>query len=321
MTERAAYVNGRVVPESEATVSIFDRGYLSGIGVFERTRTFHGELFRLDEHLDRLDSSLKMTRLQTGLSRKELKEATLDLVRRNRPLLGPNDDYSVGHYISVGPDGKPTVVIFCEPIPFKSFARQYRDGAHVVSPSIRQVPIQVLDPKLKTTSRMYFHLAECEAKLVDPEAYALILDLDGNVCELSPGANFWIVKKGTVITPPGRSMLRGITRDALVEVADELGIPVKEVDFQVYDVMIADEAFLTVTSRCVLPVTKVNGAPIGDGQPGPMVAQLQNGWAKRYGIDFVAQALAHLEPAGRPAIVGEGERRPFKASPARPVRR
>jgi branched-subunit amino acid aminotransferase/4-amino-4-deoxychorismate lyase len=204
MSERMAYVNGRLVPDSQASVSIYDRGFMSGIGVFERTRTFHGQLFRLDEHLDRLDLSLKMTRLTTGLSRDELRAATLELLRTNRDLLGPNDDYSVGHYVSLGPDGSPTVVIFCEPIRFKSFARQYVSGAHVVTPSIRQVPTQVLDPKMKTTSRMYFHLAECEAKLVDRDAYALILDLDGNVCELSPGANFWIVRNGTVITPPGR---------------------------------------------------------------------------------------------------------------------
>jgi branched-chain amino acid aminotransferase len=290
-----AYVNGQVVPESQATVSIFDRGYMSGIGVFERTRTFRGKPFRLEDHLDRLEHSLKATRLGLGLSRDELKRATLDLVRRNRDLLGPNDDYSVGHYVSLGPSGRPTVIIFCEPIPFKSYARQYRDGAHVVTPSIRQVPTQVLDPKMKTTSRMYFHLAECEAKLVDPDAYALILDLDGNVCELSPGANFWIIRDGTIITPPGRAMLRGISREALLEVAAELDIAVQEIDFQVYDVMTADEAFLTVTSRCVLPVTKVNGVAIGTGKPGPIVARLQNGWAERYEIDFVGQALSHLE--------------------------
>lgn len=296
MTERVAYVNGRVVPERQASISIFDRGFLSGIGVFERTRTFRGEPFRLDEHLRRLDHSLRVTRLEPGLSLAELKRATLELLAANRPLLGPNDDYSIGHYLSKGPDGGgPTVVIFTEPINFKSFARQYLDGAHVVTPSIRQVPTQVLDPKLKTTSRMYFHLAECEARLVDPQAYALVLDLDGNVCELSPGANFWIVRDGVVLTPPGRSILRGITRDAVLELARTLEVSVVEREFQLYDVVTADEAFLTTTSRCILPVSRVNGLPIGEGKPGPTVARLQNGWAEHFGHDFVRQALAHLE--------------------------
>jgi branched-chain amino acid aminotransferase len=301
-----AYVNGKIVPDSEASVSIYDRGFMSGIGVFERTRTFHGVPFRLDEHLHRLEMSLKLTRLQTGMTIEALKQATLDLLEINRPLLGPNDDYSIGHYISKGPGSEPTVVIFCEPIAFETYARQFLTGAHVVTPSIRQVPTQVLDPKMKTTSRMYFHLAECEAKLVDPEAYALILDLDGNVCELSPGANFWIIRNGTVVSPPGRSILRGITRDALLEVARSLDIPVEEKDFQTYDVMVADEAFLTVTSRCVLPITRVNGLPIGDGKPGPVVGRLQNGWSEMFGIDFVGQALAHLEPEASRELAAHG---------------
>jgi branched-chain amino acid aminotransferase len=297
MPERMAYVNGTVVPEREASVSIYDQGFMSGIGVFERTRTFHGEMFRLDDHLQRLEYSLRMTRLRMNISMEELKQATLNLVDINRRLLGPNDDYSVGHYISKGTaEGGPTVVIFCDPINFKSFARQYVDGAHVVTPSIRQVAVQTIDPKMKTTSRMYFHLAEEEAHLADPEAYALVLDLDGNVCETTPGGNFWIVKNGTVTTPPGRSILRGITRDAVFEVARDIGIPVQERDFQVYDVVTADEAMITVTSKCVVPATRINGSAIGDGKPGPIVTRLQNAWAEHFGMDFVGEALAHLRP-------------------------
>jgi len=202
----------------------------------------------------------------------------------------------VGHYITKGREGgSPTVVIFCDPIPFKTYAHQYETGAHVVTPSIRQVPMQVLDPKLKTVSRMYHLLAENEARLVDPEAYTLLLDLDGNVCEVTLG-NFWIVENGTIISPPGQAILRGVTRGTLLELAQVLEIPVKETNFQVYDVMNADEAFISVTSRCIMPVTRINGSPIGDGKPGPMVARLQNGWAEHFGFDFVSQALAHLEP-------------------------
>lgn len=297
MTERVAYVNGRVVPENQATISIFDRGVLSGHGVFERTRTLHGELFRLDEHLARLYRSLRATRLEAGMSLEEMRAITLDLVARNRPLLEPDDDYTVGHYVTRGRDGDgPTVIIFCELIPFKAFARQYVDGGHVVATCTRALPAQVVDPKLKTTSRIHFWLAEQEAHLVDPEAYPLILDLDGNVTELS-AANFWIVQDGALVTPPERSILAGITRGAVSELARALGIAVKERDFQMYDVMNADEAFLTTTTRCILPVTRVNGCQIGDGKPGPVVARLQNGWAEYHGLDFVAQALNHLKEA------------------------
>src|SRR5688500_17004897 len=172
---------------------------MSGYGVFERTRTYYGKLFRLDEHLDRLYRSMKMTRIDSGLSKDEMRDATLELVEINNKLRGPEDDYSCGHYITKGTEAGPTVVIFCDPIPFKSFASEYRTGAHAVSSSIRQVPSQVIDPKLKTTSRMYHLLAENEAKLVDPKAYPLMLDLEGNVCEVTQG-NFWIVENGTLIT-------------------------------------------------------------------------------------------------------------------------
>ena len=200
MPERVAYVNGWVGPESQARISIYDRGFLSGYGVFERTRTVHGELFRLDEHLARLYRSLRVTRLDSAMSRDELRAVTIDLVAQNGKLLGPNDDYSVGHYVTRGEEGsgRPTVVVFCQPIPFKAFARQYIDGAHVVTPSTRQMDTQMVDPKLKTTSRIHQLLAEQEAKLVHPQAYALVLDLAGNVCEAFPGHNFWIVDGGTI---------------------------------------------------------------------------------------------------------------------------
>jgi branched-chain amino acid aminotransferase len=297
MPQRVAYVNGRFVPESEACVSIFDRGFLSGYGVFERTRTFNGEPFKLDAHLARLDLSLRMTRLELGMSLADLKAQTLEVLSQNLPLREPRDDYSIGHYVSLGAGGKPTVVIFTLPIPFAEYARQYLDGGHVVTPSTRQVPVESLDPKMKTTSRIYFHLAEAEAHAVDPEAYALLLDGDGNVCEVSPGANFWIVRNGTLITPPGRSILRGITRDALMEVAAVAGVPVVEQEFQTYDVVNADEACLTTTSRCVLPVTKINGLPIRDGKPGPIIGRLQNAWAEHFRFDFVGQALSYLPEA------------------------
>ena len=295
MTERVAYVNGRVVPESAATVSVFDRGFLVGHGVFERTRTFHGELFRLDDHLARLYRSMRMVHLEPDLGADALKELTVDLVQRNRALLGPNDDYSVGHFITRGVPGRgPTVVVFCEPIAFHTFARQYVTGAHVVSASTRALPLNVLDPKLKTTSRLHFWLAEQEAHLVDPEAYPLILDLEGNVCELS-AANFWIVRNGTIVTPPDGSILVGVTRSVVFELAQQLDIPVQQVNFQVYDVLNADEAFLTTTSRTILPVTRANGSPIGSGKPGPLVKRLQQAWIERFDFDFVAQALAHLQ--------------------------
>jgi branched-chain amino acid aminotransferase len=293
MDERVVYVNGELVPESRATVSIFDRGFLSGIGVFEKTRTFRHVPFRLDEHLRRLDGSLRATRLDTGLPLGELKERTMEVLRQNLPLLKEGEDYSIAHYVSQGPAGEPTLVIYCQPLALPPIARLYRTGAHVVTTPVSQSPIGVVDPKMKTTSRMHLHLATVAAKQVDPEAYPLILDSSGNVCELN-AANFWIVRDGVAITPPGRSCLRGITRDAVLEIAPGARVRAVEADFQVYDVVTADEAFLTGTTPSILPVTRVDGATIGDGRPGPVTARLQSAFAELVGVDFVAQALAAI---------------------------
>jgi branched-chain amino acid aminotransferase len=293
--ERMTYVNGRVVPESQAVVSVYDRGFMSGHGVFERTRTQRGEPLCLDEHLDRLYRSLRTIRLDPGLSKPELRAATLDLLARNRPLLGPDDDYIIGHYLTRGPyQGPPTVVILCEPIDWKAFAHQYEGGAHIVTASVRAIPVQIWDAKIKATSRLHLWLAEQEAHLVDPDAYALLLTMDGNVAELQT-SNLWIVRDGTLLTPPTDTSLSGITRGSVLELARHMGVPVVEKHFQVYDVINADEAFLTSSSRLILGVTRIDGRPIGDGTPGPLTGRLQNGWAELFGLDFVAQALTQLK--------------------------
>jgi branched-chain amino acid aminotransferase len=303
VTERLTYVNGRLVPESQAVVSVFDLGFLAGHGAFERTRTFRGVPFRLEQHLARLYRSLNAIRLDPRLGQADMLAATLDLVERNRPLLDPDDDYIVGHYVTRGRlRGSPTVVILCEPIDWRAFAHQYVPGAHVVATTVRAVPSQVWDPKIKSTSRLHLWQAEEEAHLVDPDAYALLLTLDGNVAELNT-SNIWFVRADTLVTPPTDACLAGVTREAVMELARSLSLPVVEKQFQLYDLINADEVFLTSASRCVLAVTRLDGRPIGNGTPGPVVARLQNAWAELFGLDVVAQALRHVDRAAiAPAV-------------------
>jgi len=301
MADRLVYLNGSMVPEHQATVSVFDRGFMSGIGVFEKTRTFRHVPFRLDEHLRRLDGSLRVTRIDPGLSIAELRQRTLEVLAANLPLLAADEDYSIAHFISLGAGSRPTVVIYTQPLALAAIARQYRTGAHVVSSAVDQSPVRVVDPKMKTTSRIHLHLATQSAKLVDPEAYPLLLDPSGNVTELN-AANIWIVRDGVAITPPGRSVLRGITRDVVLEIAPGAGVQVREADFQVYDVITADEAFLTGTTPSILPVTRVNGLPIGDGRPGMTVACLQRAFSELVGVDIVAQAESAASRATARAV-------------------
>jgi branched-chain amino acid aminotransferase len=191
------------------------------------------------------------------------------------------------------PKPTATVVILTEPLPFASFARYHQSGVSLVVPSIRHTPLQSVEPRAKTVSRMNLVLAEQEVQQHDPEAWALLLDMDGNITEYSSG-NFFMVRKGQLLTPFERHSLGGVSRELVLELAEELGIPAREADITPYDVYNADEAFLTSTSKCILPVGRLNGIRIGQHIPGPLTKRLLDTWSARVEVDIVAQALRHL---------------------------
>ncbi len=302
--ELIAYIDGNYIPESSASISIYDSGFLLGDVVTESTRTFGLRPFRLKDHMIRLERSLKLTQIKPDISMQEMEEATLEVLERNRHLFGPTDDAWLVHNISRGvvpfgrrPDQKypsATVVIHCYPIDFTGFGAQFDTGVHVVIPSTRQLPTQCVDPKIKHRSRMHMNLATLEAKQVDPEAYPVLLDIEGNLSE-NTGGNFFIVSDGVVKTPDSKNALEGISRATVIELCQQLGIPVSEEVLQPYDAYIADEAFLTSTPYCMIPATKINGQAINDGEPGPITNRLLAAWSELAGLDIVGQAQSHLD--------------------------
>jgi branched-chain amino acid aminotransferase len=304
--ELLAYINGELVPESEARVSIYDRGYMFADMVTESTRTFGMAPFKLPEHLARLYDSMKATEIDSGLTRAEMEAATLDMLDRNRAAFGPGDDAWIVHNVSRGVfhyksepgqneqgmnAGPATVVIHCFPIDFPSFARFYTEGAHAITPSVRQVSPETLDPKIKHRSRMAGQLADLEVARTDPDAMAVLLDRDGNLTE-NTGGNFFIVKDGVVKTPTTRSVLAGVSRATVLELCAGLGIPHSEEVMQAYHGTTADEAFVTSTPYSMLPVTRFNGRPVGDGRPGPVTARLLGAWSDLVGVDIAEQAIS-----------------------------
>ncbi len=298
MDKRLVYLNGDFVPEDEATVSIFDRGFNAGDGIYEATRTFNHKLFKLHEHLDRLFRSLSYVRIDCGLDYAAMQRATEEVVERNLHLLGAGDDYTVWHVISRGerppsPRSGATVVIFAKPVDFDRFAREFVEGVPLITPATRRIPPQCLEAKAKITNKMNHQMAVFEARQADPRAVPLMLDLDGNVTETDT-ANFFFVSRGRLCTPTDRNVLGGITRDTLFELAAELGIEVVEGNFTPYDVYTADEAFLSGTSGSMIPVRSLNGTRIGDVLPGPVTMRLIRAWNDMVGLDYVAQGLAHL---------------------------
>ena len=300
MNEPLVYLNGQWKPASQATLAIYDAGIVLGATVTEMTRTFHRRLFRLDDHLDRLFRSLRYVRIDIGMNKQELAAVSNELASRNAALLDEGGELGLIHFVTpgeyavyagsaTGPARRtPTVCVHTFPLPFELWAEKVRCGAHVVTPSIRHVPPQCYDPKMKCRSRMHYYLADQEAQLVDPNAIALLLDLDGNVTETS-GANFLMVERGSIVSPTLRNTLPGISRATVIELAARLGIPFIERDFQVFSVMNADEAFLASTPYCLMPVTRISGVAIGDGKPGPVLGRLLAAWSEMVGLDVSEQ--------------------------------
>ncbi|MBI2805985.1 MAG: aminotransferase class IV [Planctomycetes bacterium] len=300
MAEALVFLHGNLVPASQAHLAIFDAGVVLGATVTEMTRTFHHRPWRLQDHLDRLFRSLRYTRMDIGMSREQLAGISEEIVANNAQCIGPDDDLGLIHFVTAGEiaaygggSGRtarttPTVCVHTFPLAFEIWARKMREGAHVVTPSIRHVPPQCFDPKMKYRSRMHYFLADQEARLVDPDASALLLDLDGNITETS-AANFMIVEKGTLVSPTTVNTLPGISRAMVIELAHKLGIAFVERDLQVYNVMNAEEAFLTSTPYCMMPVTRINGVPIGTGAPGPVFRRLLAAWSEAVGLDIAQQ--------------------------------
>jgi len=297
--ERVAYVNGELVPESQAVVSIRDRGFVQGDAVFDSTRTFGGKIFKLTEHLERFYDSLKYMRIEPGISQQQMRSLTMQVLEANLPLLGEDDDYWVTQRVTRGvrtdAGTTPTVIIECAPLPFAARAKYYRDGLPVVTPSIRRTPPESISPRAKVHNYINLILAEQEAKAHNPDAWAILLDTNGNIAE-GPGSNFFVVKGGRVITPKEQNVLAGISRRTALELAQELGIETQEADIDLFDAYTADEAFVTSTSFCICPVGSVNGSAIGtDGVPGPVTDRLQKAYSGLVGIDTVGQYLSRLE--------------------------
>ena len=201
MSEPVVYLNDGFVPASQAHINIYDLGIVLGATLTEMTRTFKHEPFRLEEHVRRLLRSCKYAGIELALDHEGLVKCTRDLIETNSKLIGPEQDLGVVHFVTPGENqiyagsaGKsvrltPTLCIHSFPLPFAVWRPYFEQGVHAVTPSIRHVPPQCVDPKTKNRSRLHYWLADKQSQAVDPAATSLLLDLDGNLTECS-GANF-----------------------------------------------------------------------------------------------------------------------------------
>jgi len=299
---RVAYFNGHIVPEREVVVPFRDRGFKYGDAVFDMTRTFEGRPFKLKEHVDRLYRSLRYVGIDPGLSAGEMVAVSEEVLDRNRHFLTPDTDYWLGQRVSRGVDAVgdegweqsgPTVIVECVPLPLKARARLFRDGIDIVVPPTRRTPPDSLSPRAKMHNYLNLIIADREAKAQDPEAWSVLLDSSGNLAE-GIGSNIFLVRDGEVLTPRERFVLPGISRETVIELCGELGLPCREADLDLFDAATADEIFMTSTSLCVCPVRSIGGRPLPQPVPGPVTRQLTEAYARSIDCDFVAQYLRHL---------------------------
>jgi branched-chain amino acid aminotransferase len=270
------WIDGNLYDKDDAKISVFDHCVLYGDGIFEGIRVYSGCIFRLKEHLERLWSSAKYLRLEIPLSYDELVTAVRDTVRAN----GLTDGYirlvvtrGVG---DLGLDPrlcpKPTIFIIAAGIKMYPEA-DYENGLEVITVPTNRVNLSAFNPRVKSCNYINNIMGTMEGQLANVRE-AIMLNQDGHVVECT-GDNIFIVKKGVLYTPPiYLGPLRGITRDAIIELAEADGIPVKEEPFTRFEVYDADEMFLTGTAAEAIPVVKVDGRVIGTGKPGEMTQKL-----------------------------------------------
>ena len=273
---RIIYIDGKFYPEQEAKISVFDHGLLYGDGVFEGIRFYNGRVFKLEEHLERLEDSARAICLSIPVSRVEMTEALLETIRQNQMQDG---------YIrlvvtrGVGDLGlnpilckKPTLFIIVSPITLYS-SELYERGLNVITCATRRVTPSVMSPAVKSLNYLNNIMAKIEANQANA-GEGLLLNEQGYVTECTAD-NIFVIKRGEIVTPPiSAGALRGITRGVVFDLAAELGLKISEPNLTRYDIYTADECFLTGSGAEIIPMVQLDTRPIGDGKPGPITARL-----------------------------------------------
>ena len=273
---RKIWLDGKIVDEADAKISVFDHGLLYGDGIFEGIRFYNGRVFRLTEHIERLYLSAKALLLKMPWTLEEVCEATLQTIRAN----GLKDGYirlvvtrGIGD-LGLNPYLCPTPSMFIIASGITLYpAELYENGLEVVTCSTRRPTPASLSPQVKSLIYLNNVMAKVEALKAGAKE-GLMLNEQGYVAECT-GDNVFIVKKDEVITPPvSDGSLDGITRQVIFELCAELGITIREMSMARYDVYTADESFLTGTAAETIPMVKLDEREIGDGKPGPISLKL-----------------------------------------------
>lgn len=308
MTEPIAYLNGNFVPVSQAALSVFDLGVVAGASVTEMIRTFRHVPFRLKDHLARLDESLRSVEIQPTIDLDEIESICARVVSENARLIPREHDLGLTVFVTAGLNltylGRhemqrartPSLCVHTFPLPFELWADRYHTGLHLVTTSVRSLPDDVIDTRIKHRSRLHWHLADIEARKRDSAAMALLTDHNGYLTETATG-NLCVVEGATILTPASQ-VLKGVSREVVAELATSLGLTLGSTRLLPDDLTRASEAFLTSTPHCMLPVTRFNDQAVGHGVPGPVFQRLMHAWSNLVGLDIIGQMRAGAASRG-----------------------
>ena len=302
LKELICYYNGEYMKESEVKTGLWDMVWLEGC-VYDMSRTYNHVPFFWKEHIDRLFRTLQGIHLDIGLSPEEVSKISLEVYKRNKENLHPDDDFYVVQRVSRGampslpsPPTKPTVLINCAYLSpqYERMARYYQEGVQMVVANTRAIPPQCFDQKIKNSNRFCNASADFEAKMINPEAIALMLDVYGFAAEC-PRMNFLMVKDGKLFTSRATSSLAGVTRGTLLQLATELNIKSAETDISVYDLYNAEEIMVTANSFVIYPVAKFNERIMPRPIPGPITEKLFTAFNQKVGVDITQRVINHVE--------------------------
>ncbi len=304
MSEPFAYWNGQFTPQSQATLTLHDAGFVMGATVTDLCRTVRHRLYRWPDHLARFRRSCSATQITPSLDDATITAIAEELVARNARLLPSDGDLALVMFATPGPvgyylgepggvgEGAVTFGMHTFPLPFARYRRWVEQGATLATPTIRVVPSECVDPRIKQRSRMHWWLADQEVKRTRPGAVALLLDEKGNITETA-AANVLVVRDGVVLSPPMAQTLDGVSLGVVRVLCGKLEIPFEQRPLPLADLAFANEIWLTSTPFGVVGVRQVNDTAVPF--PGPLMQRVREAWNAEIGLDLHTQILACLQ--------------------------
>ncbi|MBM3993472.1 MAG: hypothetical protein FJ303_04885 [Planctomycetes bacterium] len=299
MTEPLAFLNGRLLAQSQAHLTLHDAGFVFGATVTDLCRTFRHKLYRFEPHLARFRASCRSASIDLAFDDATITDLAKKLIQNNAELVDAKDDLALVLFATPGPVGfylgeptrpgeKPTFGMHTYPLPFTRYRPWIEHGIALATPRVRAAPTTCVDPHIKQRSRMHWWLAECETRRTNPGAQALLLDLAGNITETA-SANVVLVKNGVLVAPPLGSVLEGVSLGVVSDFAAALGLGMERRSVTLADCYAADEAILTCTTYCIAGVRQINHQAIQC--PGPILERLHTAWSAEVGLDIHGQIL------------------------------